>query len=88
MENYLDDLIAQAKLDIERAQKRLETLTLMRRQMSVADNTVSVKEASELIGICDKSVIAWIGSGRLKGHRVGKSYRIDRDSIKEALAGN
>ena len=50
--------------------------------------TVSVGKASQLIGISEQSIRLWLKSGKIKGRRVGKTYRIDMDSIKEVLKGN
>jgi excisionase family DNA binding protein len=88
MEEYIDTLIEQAKSDIKKAQERLKTLTLMKSQVSVCNTSVSVREASLMIGITERSVRDWLHSGKLKGQRVGKSYYVDRESIKEVLAGN
>ncbi|MGN1189793.1 MAG: helix-turn-helix domain-containing protein, partial [Candidatus Ornithospirochaeta sp.] len=55
---------------------------------SVCNTSVSVREASLMIGITERSVRDWLHSGKLKGQRVGKSYYVDRESIKEVLAGN
>ena len=88
MENYLDELISQARLDIEHAQKRLEMLNELKDSMLENEATVSVGKASQLIGISEQSIRLWLKSGKIKGHRVGKTYRIDMDSIKEVLKGN
>ena len=88
MENYLDKLISQARLDIEQAQKRLEMLNALKDSMLENEATVSVGKASQLIGISEQSIRLWLKSGKIKGRRVGKNYRIDMDSIKEVLKGN
>lgn len=88
MENYLDELISQARLDIEHAQKRLEMLNALKDSMLENEATVSVGKASQLIGISEQSIRLWLKSGKIKGRRVGKNYRIDMDSIKEVLKGN
>lgn len=88
MENYLDELISQARLDIEHAQKRLEMLNALKDSMFENEATVSVGKASQLIGISEQSIRLWLKSGKIKGRRVGKTYRIDMDSIKEVLKGN
>lgn len=88
MENYLDELISQARLDIEQAQKRLEMLNALKDSMLENEATVSVGKASQLIGISEQSIRLWLKSGKIKGRRVGKNYRIDMDSIKEVLKGN
>lgn len=88
MENYLDELILQARLDIERAQSRLTMLSALKESMSVNETNVSVSEASRLIGISEQSIRLWLKAGKIKGHLVGGSYRIDMDSIKEVLKGN
>ena len=86
MEEYIDDLIAQTKEDIKKAQKRLETLNMMKSQISISNKTTTVREASRMLGISEQSIRLWLRSGKLRG-RVGCSYMIDIDSIKEALAG-
>lgn len=88
MENYLEELISQARLDIEHAQKRLEMLNALKDSMLENEATVSVGKASQLIGISEQSIRLWLKSGKIKGRRVGKNYRIDMDSIKEVLKGN
>lgn len=88
MENYLEELISQARLDIEQAQKRLEMLNALKDSMLENEATVSVGKASQLIGISEQSIRLWLKSGKIKGRRVGKNYRIDMDSIKEVLKGN
>ena len=88
MENYLEELISQARLDIEQAQKRLEMLNALKDSMLENEATVSVGKASQLIGISEQSIRLWLKSGKIKGHLVGGSYRIDMDSIKEVLKGN
>ena len=88
MENYLDELISQARLDIEQAQKRLEMLNALKDSMLENEATISVGKASQLIGISEQSIRLWLKSGKIKGRRVGKNYRIDMDSIKEVLKGN
>ena len=88
MENYLEELISQARLDIEQAQKRLEMLNALKNSMLENEATVSVGKASQLIGISEQSIRLWLKSGKIKGRRVGKNYRIDMDSIKEVLKGN
>ena len=88
MENYLEELISQARLDIEQAQKRLEMLNALKDSMLENEATVSVGKASQLIGISEQSIRLWLKSGKIKGRRVGKNYRIDLDSIKEVLKGN
>ena len=88
MEKYLEELISQARLDIEHAQKRLEMLNALKDSMLENEATVSVGKASQLIGISEQSIRLWLKSGKIKGRRVGKNYRIDMDSIKEVLKGN
>ena len=88
MENYLEELISQARLDIEHAQKRLEMLNALKDSMLENEDTVSVGKASQLIGISEQSIRLWLKLGKIKGRRVGKTYRIDMDSIKEVLKGN
>ena len=88
MENYLEELISQARLDIEQAQKRLEMLNALKDSMLENEATVSVGKASQLIGISEQSIRLWLKSGKIKVRRVGKTYRIDMDSIKEVLKGN
>ena len=88
MENYLEELISQARLDIEHAQKRLEMLNALKDSMLENEATISVSKASQLIGISEQSIRLWLKSGKRKGRRVGKTYRTDMDSKKEVLKGN
>ena len=75
MENYLEELISQARLDIEHAQKRLEMLNALKDSMLENEATVSVGKASQLIGISEQSIRLWLKSGKIKGRRVGKECR-------------
>ena len=69
-----------------------ESLTINRNlcneSLQHQETSVSVKEASQMIGISEQSIRLWLRSGKIKGHLVGGSYKIDMDSIKEVLAGN
>lgn len=87
MEEYIDELIMQAKQDIKEAQRRLNVLTEMKGCLTIKGNTVSVRKASQMIGISERSTREWLRIGKLKGQRIGKYYAVDVDSIKEALAG-
>ena len=63
-------------------------LNALKDSMLENEATVSVGKASQLIGISEQSIRLWLKSGKIKGRRVGKNYRIDMDSIKEVLKGN
>ena len=88
MEDYLDELIMQAKQDIKEAQRRLDVLLAMKERLISNDTTVSVREASQMIGISERAVREWLKSGKLVGRRIGRNYAVDMDSIKEVLKGN
>lgn len=88
MEDYLDELIMQAKQDIKEAQRRLDVLLAMKERLISNDITVSVREASQMIGISERAVREWLKSGKLVGRRIGRNYAVDMDSIKEVLKGN
>ena len=43
---------------------------------------LSIKQAAEYHGVCDRTIRRAIADGRLKAYRVGKrTIRIDRDSL-------
>ena len=88
MENYLDELISQARLDIEHAQKRLEMLNALKDSMLENEATVSVSKASQLIGISEQSIRLWLKLGKIKRRDLRKTCSIDMDSIKDVLKGN
>ena len=56
MEEYIDDLITQTKEDIKKAQKRLETLNMIKSQISISNKTTTVREASRMLGISEQSI--------------------------------
>ena len=60
MEEYIDDLITQTKEDIKKAQKRLETLNMMKSQISISNKTTTVREASRMLGISEQSIRLWL----------------------------
>ena len=86
MEDYIDELIIQAMQDVREAEKRLKMLSSMKKIVSKNSGTLTVKEASRMLAMSERSVRALLRSGKLKGHRVGKSYLVDVDSVKEVLA--
>ena len=88
MEDYLNELISQARQDIKEAQRRLDVLTEMKEQLVSKKTSVSVREASQMIGISERAVREWLKSGKIVGRRIGKNYAVEMDSIKEVLAGN
>jgi len=46
---------------------------------------VTTREAAEQLGIAERTVLLWLGQGRLHGRREGKSWRIDAASV-DAMA--
>lgn len=43
---------------------------------------MSIRQASEYHGVCDKTIRRMIADGRLRAYRVGgRTIRVDRDSL-------
>lgn len=43
---------------------------------------LSIKQAAEYHGVCDKTIRRMIADGRLKAYRIGaRTIRVDRDSL-------
>jgi excisionase family DNA binding protein len=45
------------------------------------DDILTVAQVAEQFGVTPQTVRAWIDSGKLKGGRVGKAYRILRGDV-------
>jgi excisionase family DNA binding protein len=45
------------------------------------DEILTVAQVADQFGVTPQTVRAWIGSGKLKGGRVGKAYRILRRDV-------
>ncbi|MGV5046696.1 helix-turn-helix domain-containing protein [Rhodococcus pyridinivorans] len=50
---------------------------------------VTVQEAAEYLGVCDRSVRRYIARGEITGHRLpgGKLLRIDLDELDRVIQG-
>ena len=44
-----------------------------------------VREAAELLDVCEESIRAWLKTGRLKGKKFGRIWRISKESVHEIL---
>ena len=62
----IDSLIVQAEEDVESAKKRLAMLKTLKSSMKVsASVSVGVEEASQMLGISERSVRKMLGDGKL-----------------------
>jgi excisionase family DNA binding protein len=48
---------------------------------------LSTADAAELAGLSQRTIQFWIDSGALSAIRIGKNYRVSRDSLREYLQG-
>ncbi len=48
----------------------------------------SVAEAAALIGVSEFTIRRWLKDGRLSGKRVGKFWRINKESVTDVLPEN
>jgi excisionase family DNA binding protein len=48
---------------------------------------VSTARAAEIAGLSQRTIEFWIDSGALFAIRIGKNYRVSRDSLREYLRG-
>ena len=48
---------------------------------------LSTADAAETAGISQRTIQFWIDSGALAAIRIGKNYRVSRDSLRECLQG-
>jgi excisionase family DNA binding protein len=48
---------------------------------------VSTARAAEIAGLSQRTIQFWIDSGALLAIRIGKNYRVSRDSLREYLQG-
>ena len=46
-------------------------------------NFYTCKEVAARYGVCEDSVWSWIRSGKLKALKIGRNYRIPKDSLAE-----
>jgi len=52
------------------------------------DNIYTTKQVAEFLKVTVNTVKLWLKSGKLKGTKVGKSWRITKDNLKEAFPEN
>ena len=45
----------------------------------------TVKEVSEMLGVCDKTIQRWIHAGKLEAVKIGREYRIEKGKFNELL---
>jgi excisionase family DNA binding protein len=48
---------------------------------------LSTADTAELAGLSQRTIQLWIDSGALSAIRIGKNYRVSRDSLREYLQG-
>ena len=46
---------------------------------------LSTADAAEIAGLSQRTIQFWIDSGALSAIRIGKNYRVSRDSLREYL---
>ena len=46
------------------------------------NNLINAKEAAELLGVSDQTVINWIRDGRIPAQKVGRVWVISEDSLE------
>lgn len=80
----LDELIAQAKADVENAQKRLAILTQMKKDMATGAH-VSTEEAARQLGQGVRTIPIWCMNGKLEGKKVGRRWLVSQESINRML---
>lgn len=80
----LDELIAQAKADVESAQKRLSILTQMKKDMAAGAH-VSTEEAARQLGQKVRTIPVWCTNGKLEGKKVGRRWLVSQASIDKIL---
>jgi excisionase family DNA binding protein len=79
----LRDAGANAAADmVEMARDRLATLAQESRGRL---NTASAREAAQRIGVSDRTIIRWIGRGRLEGRKLGGEYVIPSHALDQFL---
>lgn len=44
---------------------------------------LTVQEIANKLSVTDRTVRLWLESGRLKGYKFGKDYRVDPEDFKE-----
>jgi excisionase family DNA binding protein len=48
---------------------------------------ISIQEAADMFGLCDRTIRRYIASGRLTAHRVGpRVIRLDLDEVRGLLS--
>jgi len=48
----------------------------------------TVEEAAQMLGIAEFTVRKWLRDGKLTGKRVGRFWRINKDSVRNVLPEN
>lgn len=51
----------------------------------MGDNFYTVDEAVQIIGVSEYTIRRWLKSGKLNGKRVGKYWRISKESVIAVL---
>lgn len=46
---------------------------------------LSTADVAEVLGVDRKTVLRYLGSGKLRGHRIGRDYRIERKALMDFL---
>lgn len=82
-----EDLVAFAESIIERMEEaRLKEAEEDRNKE--AETFLSMKEAREMLNVCDGTLITWAKRGYLVPHKVGSKNRYALSDVKRILCGN
>lgn len=46
------------------------------------NNLINAKEAAQILGVSDQTVINWIRDGRIQAQKVGRVWVIPKDSLE------
>ena len=49
------------------------------------ENYLTVQELAELTGVCVTTVQRWLRSGKVKGIKFGKSWRISKEEVNKII---
>ena len=48
----------------------------------------TVREAAQILGVKEFTIREWLNKGKLKGKRFGRLWRINKESVHQALPEN
>lgn len=60
---------------------------MRKRVIDTTTSKISIQEAADMLGFCDRTIRRYISTGLLKAHRVGpRVIRLDLNEVKGLLA--